>query len=61
MALLTFTKNFIDSRIVHKINNMKNKTETTYVKMCTTCLQQENGITHKLIEYVLGVILDIGF
>ena len=40
---------------------MKNKTETTYVKMCTTCLQQENGITHKLTEYVLGVKLDIGF
>ena len=47
MALYTMLKNFTEERILHKLKHIKNNTETAYIKMCTTCLQQEYRIIHK--------------
>ena len=37
-------------RILQKLNDIRNKTETSYTKLCNTCLEEEDGIIHKLTE-----------
>ena len=49
-ALFTMTKNFMEERILKKLENLRNETDEPYVKLCNTCLQEEDGIVHKMIE-----------
>ena len=49
-SLFIIMKNYTDERILHKINDIRNNEETTYQKFCNTCLLEEDGIIHKLIE-----------
>jgi hypothetical protein len=49
-ALFTMTKNFMEERILKKLENIRNVTNEPYIKLCNTCLQEEDGIVHKMIE-----------
>ena len=49
-ALFTMTNNYIEEKIIHKINDLANDENTEYIKLCTTCLQEEDGIIHKMSE-----------
>ena len=49
-SLFIIMRNYIDESILHKINDIRNNETTTYQKICSTCLLEEDGITHKLIE-----------
>ena len=49
-SLFTMTNNYIEEKIIHKINNVANDENTEYIKLCTTCLQEEDGIIHKMSE-----------
>ena len=47
--LLIYNK-IIEPRILHKLNDVYNKTETSYTRLCNTCLKEEDGIIHKLTQ-----------
>ena len=49
-ALYSITKNFMEPRILHKLNDIWNKTETNYTTLCNTCLKEEDCIMHKLFK-----------
>ena len=49
MALFVLTKNYMEARRIHKINN-KEETESSNTKLCNTCLKEEDGIIHKMME-----------
>ena len=48
-ALYVITKNYLEARRIHKINN-KDEIESSYTKLCNTCLEEEDGILHKMME-----------
>ena len=49
-SLFIIMKNYKEESILHIINDIRNNESNIYQKICSTCLLEEDGIIHKLIE-----------